>query len=72
MHNYIHTGSIHIQGASGHPLITLLPSTIEAMRAFQGLYSEVNVTTIVNEAIMEALDERDEQIRKLHTAAENM
>ena len=70
--NYIHTGSVHIQGASGRPLITLLPSTIGAMRAFQDTYPDVSITMLVNEAIMNAIDERDEQIRQLHAAAENM
>lgn len=72
MSSYIHTGSVHIQGSSGKPLITILPSTIGAMRAFQDMYPDVSITMLVNEAIANALDERDEQIRQLRAAAENM
>ena len=70
--HYIHTGNVHLQGAENHPLITILPSTLEAMRAFQRIFPDVSMTSLVNEAIINALDERDEQIRSLHTAAENM
>ena len=70
--NYIHPGSVHIQGASGHPLITLLPSTIGAMRAFQQMYPSVNITTLINEAINNALEEKEQSIRSLEMVGEHL
>jgi hypothetical protein len=72
MNNYLYVGSVHLQGAPGRPLITLLPETIEAMRSLQAIYPDINMTVLVNEAIMEGLNERDEQIRSLHVAAEEL
>ncbi len=70
---YLHTGSVHLQGASGgHPLITLLPETIENMRDFQKTYPDVNMTTLINEAIGYALNEKEESIKSLEIAGEQL
>jgi hypothetical protein len=70
--NYIHPGSVHIQGASGHPLITLLPSTIGAIRSFQQTYPGVNMTTLINETINNALEEKEQSIRSLEIVGEQL
>lgn len=72
MSNYYHTGSVHLQGASGHPLITLLPDTIESMRAFQHTYPDINVTILINEAITYALEEKIESIKSLEIVSEQL
>jgi hypothetical protein len=61
---YTHIGSVHIQGAPGHPLITILPETIESLRTFQKICPDVDVSKLINDAINKALDEKDEEIRR--------
>jgi hypothetical protein len=72
MNNFIRTGSIHIQGASGHSMITLLPDTIADLREFQSTHTNVNVTTLINDAIRQALIEKEQDMKALEIAAEEL
>jgi hypothetical protein len=72
MNNFIRTGSIHIQGASGHSMITLLPETIADMREFQVTYANVNVTVLINDAIRQALIDKEQDMKALEIVGEEL
>ena len=72
MGNYYNYGSVYIQGAVGRPLIIIKQETILDMRDFQRHYSCVDISTLVNEAIRESLREKEESIRSLEIAGEQL
>ena len=70
--HYYHTGSVYIQGSPGRPLIILLPGTIKGVRDFQNTHPRVDVTVLINEAIILAIEEKEQSIRSLERVGDRL
>ena len=61
---YIHVGPVHIQGSPGRPLIMLQTDTLAELRAFQSMFPSEDLNSILNRAIVDALNNRAEELAK--------
>ncbi len=72
MGNYYNYGSIYIQGAPNRSLIIVKQETVNRIRNLQHVHPTVDVSVLINEAIILAIEEKEQSIRSLSIAAENM
>lgn len=72
MGNYYSYGSIYIQGAPNRPLIIVKQETVNRMRNLQHVHPTIDVSALINEAIILAIEEKEASIKSLEKVGEQL